>query len=152
MSKQSRTNAELIEEISVLQKRIQKLEQLVLDLKKAEEFLREREVKYRLAFESTSDGIFTVDRNFNISSITPSVERQLGYKVDEVINRPIQDLNILTSESLTRAVSDVIQVLSGVKVKGAVYEFIAKDGTRKIGEALIGQWPVLYFKNPERLS
>ncbi|MCK9197449.1 MAG: sensor domain-containing diguanylate cyclase, partial [Syntrophales bacterium] len=57
-----------------------------------------------------------------------------GYKVKEVINRPIQDLNILTSESLTRAVSDVIQVLSGVEVTGAVYEFIAKDGTRKIGE------------------
>ena len=102
--------------------------------KRAEEALRESEEKYLLAFESTSDGIFTIDRNFNISSITPSVERQLGYKVEEVINRPIQDLNILTLESLTRAVSDVIQVLSGVEVKGAVYEFIAKDGTRKIGE------------------
>jgi PAS domain-containing protein len=89
MSKQSRTNAELIEEISVLQKRIQKLEQLVLDLNKAEEFLREREVKYRLAFESTSDGIFTVDRNFNISSITPSVERQLGYK-PWALTRPLR--------------------------------------------------------------
>ena len=33
-----------------------------------------------------------------------------------------------------RAVSDVIQVLSGVEVTGAVYEFIAKDGIRKIGE------------------
>jgi len=67
-------------------------------------------IKYRLAFESTSDGIFTIDCNFNISSITPSVERQLGYKIEEVINRPIQDLNILTSESLSRAVSDVIKV------------------------------------------
>jgi diguanylate cyclase (GGDEF)-like protein/PAS domain S-box-containing protein len=134
MSKQSRTNAELIEEISVLQKRIQKLEQLVLDLKNAEKSQRERGSKYRLAFESTSDGIFTIDCNFNISSITPSVERQLGYKIEEVINRPIQDLNILTSESLSRAVSDVIKVLSGVEVTCAVYEFVAKDGTRKIGE------------------
>jgi diguanylate cyclase (GGDEF)-like protein/PAS domain S-box-containing protein len=129
-----RTNSELIKEISVLKQRIQNLEQLVLDLKKAEELLKEREAKYRLAFESTSDGIFTVDRNFNISSITPSVERQLGYKIEEVINRPIQDLNILTSESLSRAVSDVIKVLSGVEVTCAVYEFVAKDGTRKIGE------------------
>ncbi len=134
MKDSPQTNQELIAEISVLKKRIQKLEQLVLDHKNAEEALKESEVKYRLAFESTSDGIFTIDRNFNVSSITPSVERQLGYKVEEVINRPIQDLNILTSESLTRAVSDVIQVLSGVEVKGAVYEFIAKDGTRKIGE------------------
>jgi PAS domain-containing protein len=59
---------------------IQELEQLVLDLKKAAEPLREREEKYRLAFENTSDGIFTIDPDFNISSITPSVERQLGYK------------------------------------------------------------------------
>jgi diguanylate cyclase (GGDEF)-like protein/PAS domain S-box-containing protein len=134
MDDPARINSSLIEEISVLKQRIQNLEQLVLDHKEAEETLRESEAKYRLAFESTSDGIFTIDHNFNISSITPSVERQLGYKVEEVINRPIQDLNILTSESLTRAVSDVIQVLSGAEVTGAVYEFIAKDGTRKIGE------------------
>jgi PAS domain S-box-containing protein len=130
----SKINEELIKEISVLKPRIQELEQSVLDHKKVEETLRESEAKYRLAFESTSDGIFTIDRNFNISSITPSVERQLGYKVEEVIDRPIQDLNILTSASLARAVSDVIQVLSGVEVTCAVYEFVARDGTRKIGE------------------
>ncbi|MCK9390795.1 MAG: diguanylate cyclase [Syntrophales bacterium] len=134
MQDPSKKNKELIAEISVLKQRIQNLEQLVLDHKKAEENMRESEAKYRLAFESTSDGIFTIDCNYNISNIAPSIERQLGYKVKEVINRPIQDLNILTSESLTRAVSDVIQVLSGVEVTGAVYEFIAKDGTRKIGE------------------
>jgi PAS domain S-box-containing protein len=134
MTDSSRTYQELLEENSLLNQRIQNLEQLIFDLRKAEEPLRERELKYRLAFESTSDGIFTVDRNFIISNITPSVERQLGYKVEEVINRPIQDLNILTSESLARATVDVIKVLSGVEVAGAVYEFIAKDGTRKIGE------------------
>ncbi len=134
MNDTSRTNAELIEELSVLNQRIQNLEQLVVDHQKTVETLKESEGKYRLAFESTSDGIFTVDHDFKISSITPSVERQLGYKVEEIINRPIQDLNLLTSESLTRAVSDVIQVLSGVEIKCAVYEFIAKDGTRKIGE------------------
>jgi diguanylate cyclase (GGDEF)-like protein/PAS domain S-box-containing protein len=130
----SKKNKELVAEISVLKQRIQNLEQWVLDHKKAEETMRESEAKYRLAFESTSDGIFTIDCNFNISNITPSVERQLGYKVEEVINRPIQDLNILTPESLTRAVSDVIKVFSGVEVAGAVYEFVAKDGTKKIGE------------------
>lgn len=134
MNDSSKINEELIKEISVLKPRIQELEQSVLDHKKVEETLRESEAKYRLAFESTSDGIFTIDRNFNISSITPSVERQLGYKVEEVIDRPIQDLNILTSASLARAVSDVIQVLSGVEVTCAVYEFVARDGTRKIGE------------------
>ncbi|MFA5756873.1 MAG: PAS domain S-box protein, partial [Smithellaceae bacterium] len=126
MNDLSKTNEELIKEISVLKQRIQELEQLVLDHKKAEEHLRESETRYRLAFESTYDGIFTVDRNFNISSITPSIETQLGYKVEEVINRPIQDLGILTPESLTRAISDVIQVLSGVEIKCAVYEFVAK--------------------------
>jgi PAS domain S-box-containing protein len=100
----------------------------------AEEALRKSEEKYRLAFESTSDGIFTVDRNFIITSITPSVERQLGYKVEEVLNRPMQDLNILTPESIERAAADVITVLSGVEVTGAVYDFVTKDGTRKIGE------------------
>ena len=134
MKDPSGTNQELIEEISALKQRIRNLEQQVSEHSKAEETLRESEARYRLAFESTCDGIFTVDRDFGITSITPSVERQLGYKVEEVINKPIQDLNILTPESLTRALSDVIQVLSGVEATGKVYEFIAKDGTIKIGE------------------
>jgi diguanylate cyclase (GGDEF)-like protein/PAS domain S-box-containing protein len=134
MKKAIRNNPEPIEDVPTLKQRIRELEKSVAESRRTEEVLRESEAKYRLAFESTSDGIFTIDRNFNISSITPSVERQLGYKVEEVLNRPIQDLNILTSESLMRAVSDVMQILSGVEVTGAVYEFIAKDGTRKIGE------------------
>jgi PAS domain-containing protein len=80
MKDQSKTKQALIQELAFLKHRIQELEQSVLDLKKAEESLREREEKYRLAFENTSDGIFTIDPDFNISSITPSVERQLGYK------------------------------------------------------------------------
>jgi len=134
MKKTLRNNPEPIEDVSTLKQRIRELEQSVAESRCKEEALREGEAKYRLAFESTADGIFTIDCNFNILSITPSVERQLGYKVQEIINRPIQDLNILTSESLTRAVSDVMQILSGLEITGAVYEFIAKDGTRKIGE------------------
>lgn len=134
MKDQSKTKQALLQELTSLREKIAELEESAAESRRTEETLRESEAKYRLAFKSTSDGIFTIDRNFNILSITPSVERQLGYKVQEIINRPIQDLNILTSESLTRAVSDVIQILSGAEVTGAVYEFIAKDGTRKIGE------------------
>ena len=120
MKDQSEEKQALIQELSSLRQRIAELEQSVAESRRTAEALRESEAKYRLAFENTSDGIFTIDHHFNISSITPSVERQLGYKIEEVINRPIQDINILTSESLTRAVSDVMQVLSGVEVTGAV--------------------------------
>ena len=50
MKDQSKTKQALIQELASLKHRIQELEQLVLDLKKAEEPLREREGKYRLAF------------------------------------------------------------------------------------------------------
>jgi PAS domain-containing protein len=89
MKDQSKTKQALIQELAFLKHRIQELEQSVLDLKKAEESLREREEKYRLAFENTSDGIFTIDPDFDILSITPSVERQLGYK-PWALTRPLR--------------------------------------------------------------
>ena len=122
MKDPSKANAELIKKLSVLRPRIQELEQSESEHKKTEEALKACEEKYRVAFEGTSDSIFTVDHFFNILSITPNVERQLSYKAEEIINGTIQDLNILTSEFLTKAVSDVIRVLSCVEVTSPTCE------------------------------
>ncbi|MDZ4165104.1 MAG: PAS domain S-box protein [Smithellaceae bacterium] len=102
--------------------------------KRVEEALRESEKNYRLSFTNVSDVIYSIDSDFRISSISPSVERILGYRVEEVINRPFPELNILTSESLERAAADAIRIFNGESIQAAVYEFIAKNGTRKYGE------------------
>jgi PAS domain S-box-containing protein len=106
----------------------------ITEHRRMEEALQESEEKYRLSFMNVSDVVYTLDSNLMVSSISPSVERTLGYKVEEVINRPFYELNILSSEFLEKAYSDVVRVFSGELIPASIYEFIAKDGTRKIGE------------------
>jgi PAS domain S-box-containing protein len=106
----------------------------VTERRQAEEALRESEEKYRLTFSSVSDVIYTIDSGLRISSITPNVEKFLGYKADELINRPFQDLTFLTPESLEKAASDITRVIAGEPISASVYEFVAKDGKSVFGE------------------
>ena len=55
MKDPSRTNAELIEEISSLKQRIQELEQSESERKRTEKALRDSETKYRFLAESAAD-------------------------------------------------------------------------------------------------
>ena len=100
----------------------------------AEKAFKESEEKFKLHFDNASDVIYSVDSNFRILDISPSVERYLGYKPDELIGRPFQDLNLLAEDYLEQAFRDAVNVLSGETISGAIYEFVAKDGTRKFGE------------------
>ncbi|NTW17083.1 MAG: PAS domain S-box protein, partial [Syntrophaceae bacterium] len=106
----------------------------ITERKRAEDALRKNEEKYRLTFSSISDIIYTIDSDLRISSVSPNVEKILGYKIEELINRPFMELTLLTPESLEKAISNTMRVLSGEHILAEVYEFIAKDGTRRFGE------------------
>jgi len=92
------------------------------------------EERYRLHFMQASDVIYSVDREFRITGISPSVENVLGYKPDQLIGRPFHELNLLAPEYLEKAFSDTMRVLSGETIASSLYEFIARDGTRRFGE------------------
>jgi PAS domain S-box-containing protein/putative nucleotidyltransferase with HDIG domain len=98
------------------------------------EALRESEEKYRLHFENVTDVIFSIDRELRLLDITPSVEKVLGYRPEELIGKPIGELNVLAVDHLKEACSDIRKVLAGNIIREKVYEFIAKDGTRKCCE------------------
>ncbi len=95
---------------------------------------RESEAKYRSHFENVSDIIYFIDLELKVRTVSPSVEKILGHRPDEVIGLPFQELNILAPEYLTTALFDVKRALAGENITSSVYEFIAKDGSRKIGE------------------
>ncbi|MCX5827326.1 MAG: PAS domain S-box protein [Deltaproteobacteria bacterium] len=112
-----------------------KLEKKMLDLEIANQELKILEEKYRLSFENVTDVIFMIDADLNVSSVSPSVERILGYKPQDFIGRPVSDLgNILTPESLEQAMADISMTLKSETNPVAINRFIAKDGTIKYGE------------------
>ena len=106
----------------------------IIERKQLEEALRESESLHRLHFENVSDVIYSVDPELKITNISPSVERVLGYKPEELIGRPFQELNLLAPEYLEQAASDTMHVLGGERITSAVYQFIARDGIKKWGE------------------
>ena len=112
-----------------------KLEKKMSDLKIANQELRILEERYRLIFENATDVIYTIDNDLNVLSVSPSVERILGYKSQELIGRPVSDLgHILAPESFQQAIADISLILKGETIPATIYQFIAKDGTIKYGE------------------
>jgi PAS domain S-box-containing protein len=95
---------------------------------------KKSEENYRLHFMQVNDVIYSIDPELKVLTVSPSVEKLLGYTPDELIGRPFHELNVLAPEYFEKAFSDIMCVLSGNKISASLYEFIAKDGTRKFGE------------------
>ena len=111
------------------------LEKKILDLETANQQLRTLAKEYRLQFKNISDVVFMIGTDFNILSISPSVEKLLGYKAEDFIGRPASDLrHIFTSESFERAIANISKMLKGERIPATIYAFIAKDGTLKHAE------------------
>ena len=106
----------------------------IAERKLAERALEESEEKYRLHFQNVTDVIYSIDTEFKVLSVSPAVIDVLGYRPEELVGRPFMDLNILAPGYEAAAASDLMRVLRGEELAASVYEFIAKDGTKKIGE------------------
>ena len=137
MNKQTRTNAELLEEISSLKQRIQELEQSESERERAEEALRDSESKYRFLAESATDVVFTLDINLVTTYVSPSIERMLGYTPEERIAQKVDQQLTLKSQKL--AFEALVAELDREKEKGSdpdrsqtlELEYYHKDGSIK---------------------
>ncbi|NQU20064.1 MAG: PAS domain S-box protein, partial [Candidatus Nealsonbacteria bacterium] len=106
----------------------------IANRKRAEQAFRESEEKYRLHFEHVSDVIYSIDSEFRILSVSPSVEKVLGYRPEELLGKPFPELNLLPPEDLRRAAADAQRIFAGERITSAIYRFIAKDGGTLLGE------------------
>ncbi|MBN2439506.1 MAG: diguanylate cyclase [Deltaproteobacteria bacterium] len=87
MSDSSRTNLKLIAKISVLERRIEELEQMESAHKRAETALRESEERYRALVENATDLVFRTDDTGRFTFVNPAALRITGYEEKEIIGR-----------------------------------------------------------------
>lgn len=112
-----------------------KLEKKMSDLEKANQELSILAEQYRLSFENVMEVIYNINSDLKITSMSPSIEKILGYKPQDFIDRPVSDFGkIMTPGSWAQTAIDVQIVLNGKTITAAIYEFIARDGTMKMGE------------------
>ncbi|MBN1375155.1 MAG: PAS domain S-box protein, partial [Dehalococcoidia bacterium] len=106
----------------------------ITERKKMEAALQKSEEKYRLHVNSVSDVIFSFDPELRVMDFSPSVERLLGYKPEELIGCQLAELNLLAPESLPAVKENLKTILAGGHIENTEYEVIAKDGMRKFVE------------------
>jgi PAS domain S-box-containing protein len=111
-------------------------------LRESIENLERSEKKYRLLFESINDVVCLLNSDSVVLSISPSVEKLLGYKPEDIVGKPLQNLSILVPKSFEMAIIDIKRMIAGESIESSEYEFITKDGNRKICE--ISGSPLFY--------
>jgi len=131
MKDRSRTNVELIEEISILKQRIQELEQSESVRKQTEEALRESEERFRALSENAPDIIYTMNLLGAITYVNPSWKRILGHDEEEVLGRFFiefaKEEEKRTYRKLFKSIRD-----EGKSVNTHIGVMLTKDGKERI--------------------
>ena len=85
-----------------LAKKVKKLQDEVIALKRAEETLRDSEERYRLLADNVTDVIWIRDMNLKFTYISPSVTKMTGYTVEEAMALTLEDAYTQASIELAR--------------------------------------------------
>ena len=108
--------------------RVRELTRIVDGLRQSEATLHESSGKYHLHFSLANDVIYALDTQFKVKSVSPNVERVLGYKPEELIGKSFQDLGVLHPDYFETAIKNILRILSGEQIYSSIYQFIRKDG------------------------
>ncbi|HLA26391.1 MAG TPA: sensor domain-containing diguanylate cyclase [Syntrophales bacterium] len=127
----SRTNNELLEEISFLKQRIQELEHSEAERRRAEEALRQSEARYRRITEGLTDYQYTV-RIENGRAVetkhSPACVAVTGYAAEEFAADPYLWINMAAPEDRELIIKRVEQILDGKDIPPIEHRLIRKDG------------------------
>jgi PAS domain S-box-containing protein/putative nucleotidyltransferase with HDIG domain len=140
MNDPSKTNQELIEEISALKQRIRELEQAESERKQVEEALWKSEEKFRTIFDRASDGILIADAVTNkFLQGNTAICSMLGYTKEEIESLTIHDIH--PPKDISHVLDEFEKLAKGEKVLAEDLPVLRKDGS--IFYADIGASPAI---------
>ncbi|MBU0545568.1 MAG: PAS domain S-box protein [Proteobacteria bacterium] len=121
----SKTNQELLEEISALKQKIIKLERSAI--KQAEEALIESEEKYRLMVENAAE-VILIAQDGLLKYVNPMAAKILGYSEKVLTSMPF--LELLHPEDIKKVFEAHMRVMSGEENQPVQqFRFVLLDGT-----------------------
>lgn len=98
----------------------------ITDRKLAEEALRESEENYRVIAQSSVDVIFIIDRFGKQLFLNNSIERVLGYKVEEAIGRSL--IEFIPKECISNLQNQLDNIFLLKQISSFVTQMYHKDG------------------------
>jgi len=134
MGYENKTIGQLISELKENRQWLVELESLIPRLQQAQEALSDFEEKYRIYFSLSNDVMLSFDNHLCVVSVSPNVERLLGYTPEELIGSTLPELVVLDPKDQEEACDHALHVLSRGVSYSSIYQFISKDGVRKFGE------------------
>ncbi len=82
----------------------------ITEKKQTEEALRLGEEKYRNIYENVADVIYETDNQGHLTSISPSIEKQAGYRPEELIGRSVTEFFVFPEQY---AALDALMIANG---------------------------------------
>jgi len=109
--------------------------------KNLEEALRDREAKFRLLTENTSDNIWTMNLDGRMTFVSQSISRIRGYSAEEAITQSFDE--VIAPNSLATAYAKLGEIIANVRLGLPVekvlleLELLCKDGSTVWTEIII---------------
>ncbi|GAG85032.1 unnamed protein product, partial [marine sediment metagenome] len=104
----------------------------ITDQKERDKDMKESEEKFRIIAERSFDIIIVADEKGICSYVSPSIDRVLGYKPEEIVSKHFQ---ILFPENMNKKVEGICNTLiQGKEIEGVNLEIIRKDRGKAIVE------------------
>jgi len=103
MKSGSGTSRELLEEISVLKRKIKELEEAEASRRRSEEALKEAGDSLTACLENAPDGVYMIDMEGNFLYGNRRSEEIIGYSRDELIGSSFLRGNLLSEASFFKA-------------------------------------------------